>query len=531
LLFFIHSWKKLRNRLAASVRGTPLRLEELETRLVPYAVSGNAWPSPQLVTISFVPDGTVIGSTLNGPITSNLIGSLNTKLGGPLPGQQFAPWQEQIIKAAQAWSQQTNVNFEVVADNGAASGSGNYEQGDPNMGDIRIGGYAMGTTGEPLAEAFQPPPVNNYSVAGDIVFNTSDSFHIGSTYDLFTVAAHEMGHALGMDHSSHSAAVMYATYTATKPTLNSDDIAGIQSIYGVGRTPDVYNSGGASDGTFATAADLANLTLNPQTLVGQVTNLDITTTSTNEFYKIMAPTGTASTISVNVQSSGLSLLTPKVTVYAADQQTVLGSATGAGQYDGTTLTVTLNSVTPGEQFYVKVQGADTTSFSTGEYGLTLNYGTGSTPTIPSPNTQSPNGNPLQAGGGEAEAAANVPIDGPGSDGFSGSPQPASPSSNIAGTVGLHLPEVTFVGAAGIFPVSAPTLVSFGLGLEGASGSSGHEGDNVFLPILNSPGAQSLPGAYDYFLLVHGQESHLFPGDTDSNSAEDGSSTQEKLDPV
>src|SRR5271168_1587945 len=107
MLFFSAVWKKSRHRLTASVRGTVLRLEELETRLVPYAVSGNAWPNPGLITISFVPDGTVLGQSFSGPITSNLISTLNTKLGGPQPGQQYAAWQVQIIKAAQAYAQQT----------------------------------------------------------------------------------------------------------------------------------------------------------------------------------------------------------------------------------------------------------------------------------------------------------------------------------------------------------------------------------------------------------------------------------------
>src|SRR5262249_24277188 len=36
---------------------------------------------------------------------------------------------------------------------------------------------------------------------------------------------------------------------------------------------------------------------------------------------------------------------------------------------------------------------------TGEYGMTLNFGTGASPTVATPNTQSPNGNPLNGGGG------------------------------------------------------------------------------------------------------------------------------------
>src|SRR5690349_18113422 len=38
-------------------------LEALESRIVPYSLSGNAWPVPKLITLSFVPDGTDVGGT------------------------------------------------------------------------------------------------------------------------------------------------------------------------------------------------------------------------------------------------------------------------------------------------------------------------------------------------------------------------------------------------------------------------------------------------------------------------------------
>jgi hypothetical protein len=49
-----------------------------------------------------------------------------------------------------------------------------------------------------------------------------------------------------------------------------------------------------------------------------------------------------------------------------------------------------------------VQGADSTAFSTGNYAMTLNFGTGASPTVPLPNTTRPNGNPISGGGGSAE---------------------------------------------------------------------------------------------------------------------------------
>src|SRR5690348_913929 len=74
-----------------ALRALP-QLEGLESRIVPYATSGNAWPQPELVTISFQPDGTDLGG-----ISSNLLASFNGAFGSA------SAWQHAILKAAQTW--------------------------------------------------------------------------------------------------------------------------------------------------------------------------------------------------------------------------------------------------------------------------------------------------------------------------------------------------------------------------------------------------------------------------------------------
>ena len=134
----------------------------------------------------------------------------------------------------------TNINLVQVPDDGAPIGSSGDQQGDPNFGDIRIGGMPQ-SLGQ-LAFAFLPPAFNGGTNAGDIFFNTAQSWQTnGTTYDLLTVAIHEFGHALGMAHSQIDTADMYAYYHGADQSLTSDDVAGIQSIYGTPQ-PDGSNT-------------------------------------------------------------------------------------------------------------------------------------------------------------------------------------------------------------------------------------------------------------------------------------------------
>ncbi len=366
-------------------RSSQPAVETLEKRILLFATSGNAWPNKDLITISFMPDGTNLGGG-----TSNLQATFNAKFG------TAATWQNQILKAAQYWAQQTNINFAVVSDNGAAAGSGTNQQGDPNFGDIRIGGFNFGNN--TLAQAFLPPPVNNYSIAGDIQINTGTVFNVGTQYDLFTVMVHEFGHATGLTHSTTTTACMYGTYNGVDAALNADDISGIKAIYSAGavRTPDTQE---ANETT--TAAKLLTLNTTSKALV--VNGLDLTTSTDVDYFKFVVPAGATTTLKATVVSTGLSLMSPKVEIVVGTTTVATGAA-GATEY-GSSETATYTNATnlaAGQTVYIKVSSANAiAAFKTGKYALVLNMGTGADPAITKPTTTLANGTPLSSGGGVA----------------------------------------------------------------------------------------------------------------------------------
>lgn len=74
-------------------------------------------------------------------------------------------------------------------------------------------------------------------IAGDVHFNREDyqwktsGTSTGSFINVFDVALHELGHSLGLDHSSDPNSVMYAFLSRSYNGLQPDDIRAIQSIY------------------------------------------------------------------------------------------------------------------------------------------------------------------------------------------------------------------------------------------------------------------------------------------------------------
>uniref|UniRef100_A0A8D0G272 Peptidase metallopeptidase domain-containing protein n=1 Tax=Strix occidentalis caurina TaxID=311401 RepID=A0A8D0G272_STROC len=134
--------------------------------------------------------------------------------------------EEAIAKALQLWSSVTPLRFTRLftgqADIMISFASGFH-------GDF----YSFDGPGGTLAHAY--PPGNG--IGGDAHFDEDENWTKFTTYNgynLFLVAAHELGHSLGLGHSEVFGALMYPIYMARDTRdyrLPQDDIDGIQALY------------------------------------------------------------------------------------------------------------------------------------------------------------------------------------------------------------------------------------------------------------------------------------------------------------
>lgn len=170
---------------------------------------------------------------------------------GSLIGGPSTVEEEAIIASCFAtWSAVSGFSsLGKVADGGSAGGSSSALGG--HLGDMRFalvdGGFGTNVLAHAFVPGSQQSPgfggIETWNFGGDVHINAEinwvDSLNPGANeFDLHTVMLHEIGHALGLLHTTEANAVMFATYSGVRRSLHADDIAGIQAIYGPNPVPE-----------------------------------------------------------------------------------------------------------------------------------------------------------------------------------------------------------------------------------------------------------------------------------------------------
>jgi hypothetical protein len=114
----------------------------------------------------------------------------------------------------------------------------------PRSIDFRFG--KIDGPGGTLAHAYLPYDVNAEPTSGDVEFDSSETWEVGddyryAAYDLVYCAVHEIGHALGLDHSNKPGSVMAPTVSLDRcfQRLEQADVDAILRLYAPARNAGV----------------------------------------------------------------------------------------------------------------------------------------------------------------------------------------------------------------------------------------------------------------------------------------------------
>jgi hypothetical protein len=247
------------------------------------------WPSGATITWSFMTPGVGLGPQAPGSWSgSNTLGS-----GGPADIRAAidavygaGAFDDAVRRAFETWAVAVNIQFIQVADQGGDFGTVTYP-------DIRIGAFSFGPGDFSGGAGFGPPGDDLHypdALSGDIALNDQNHFNIdpgnegdalqtgpGGLYlnDIEGLVLHEIGHTLGLGHSTVPAAVMCGyfsaqfdgsdcDYTHVRRVLHADDLNAVANVYGPAPPPD-------GDVSFDCKVDIADVLLAGQAITGQRT--------------------------------------------------------------------------------------------------------------------------------------------------------------------------------------------------------------------------------------------------------------------
>jgi len=193
-----------------------------------YVVTGGKWSQP---------GGLGSPITLTYSFQNMFDGGLLMPDGQPLPASLI---RHSIEEALELWASVVPISYVEVPDNGLNYGVPGAQYGQIRFRHIYLNGPDPPPPADPIAKAQAYFPSSS-PYGGDVEYDHGDRWQLVGTLpqpDILGATIHELGHTLGLGHTNVVDANMYWIFTRTSGLgtgkLFPDDIAGIQSIYGVG---------------------------------------------------------------------------------------------------------------------------------------------------------------------------------------------------------------------------------------------------------------------------------------------------------
>ncbi len=344
----------MNQRHSTNHRFRKMAYEPLEMRLTMNGDSAE-WLNAQSLTLSFVPDGT------------NVSGQ-SSALASTMAGAALSHWQETVVQAFQTWGQKANINIGVVQDGGQPLGIQGGSHDDHRFGDIRIAGIplSLDTYGEAIHES--RTMVGTW--AGDVIFNTSAPWT--NEADLFSVALHEAGHVLGLDHSTDPLSPMFAHGVSQTNGPTAGDISALQALYGP-RRPDVHE-GPQQNETIGRATRIPHSEpvdgfdgRTPLVVYGDIRN-----STDKDVFELPILPGYQGSLTFDLVTRGISQLSGRLTVLDRHGNVLGQVSTSASLGDKVSFQFTLPSGAD-TKYYLRIDTPATDIFSSGSYALVTKY--------------------------------------------------------------------------------------------------------------------------------------------------------------